>query len=110
MKHLSEGVGKALEAKIAERWQYYVDDPTPRWAEVVINNPGIKRYGNDLGIEKVVFGIGTFFHVGRPSDHFALKEHALSKIKIPLMKGEATFRMITDPQGRVLQFDAEKTT
>jgi hypothetical protein len=61
MQHLSKTVGKALETKIAERWQSYVDDPTPRWAEVVVNKPGIKRYGNDMSIEKVVFGIGTFF-------------------------------------------------
>jgi Restriction endonuclease len=105
MEHLSKAVGKALEAKIAERWQYYVDDPTPRWAEIVINKPGITRHGKDIGVEKVVFGIGTFFHVSRPSDHLALKEHALSQIKIPLMKGEAIFRMITDPQGNVLKFD-----
>jgi hypothetical protein len=108
MQHLSKSVGKALEDKIAERWQHYVDDPTPRWAEIVVNKPGIKRYGSDMSIEKVVFGIGTFFHVGSPSDHFALKEHALSQIKIPLMKGQATFKIITDPQGRILNFDAEE--
>jgi len=105
MQHLSESMGKLLEAKIAERWQSYVDDPTPRWAEVVINKPGIKRYEKDMGIEKAVFGIGTFFHVGTAGDHFALKKHALSQIKIPLMKGDATFKIIADPQGNVVSFD-----
>jgi len=110
MEHLSKTVGSALEAKIAERWQYYIDNPSPIWAEVIINKPGIKRYGSDMGIEKVKFGIGTFFHVGTSSDHFALKGHALSQIKIPLMKGEATFKIITDPQGKILKFDTENTT
>jgi hypothetical protein len=105
-KQLSKAVAGALEAKIAEKWQHCVDDPTPRWAEIVINTPGITRNGKDMGVEKVVFGVGTFFHVGHPSDHFALKEHALSQIKIPLFKGEATFRIITDPQGDILKLDA----
>jgi hypothetical protein len=43
MQRLSESVGKALEDKIAEKWQDYVDDPTPRWSEVVIEKPGIAR-------------------------------------------------------------------
>ena len=110
MQRLSDPVGKALEAKIAERWQYFVDNPAPRWAEIVIHKPGITRCGKDIGIEKAVFGIGTFFHVGGPSDHFALKEHAMSQIKIPLMKGEATFKIITDPQGSIPNFDTEETT
>ena len=84
-----------------------IDDPTPRWAEVVINKPGIQRYGKDMGIEKIVFGIGTFFHVGTATDHFALKEHALSQFNIQLMKGGAKFKMITDPRGRVLSFDVD---
>jgi hypothetical protein len=109
MRQLSKAVGQALEAKIAERWQHYVDDPTPRWAEIVIDKPGITRHGKDMGVQKVVFGIGTFFHVGRPSDHFALKEHAFSKLKLPLMKGEVTFRIITDPQGNILTFDGQTT-
>ena len=107
MQRLSVNVGKGLEAKIAEKWQSYIDDPTPRWAEVIVNKPGIQRYGKDMGVEKIVFGIGTFFHVGAPTDHFALKEHALSQIKIPLVKGEAKFKIITDPQGRILNFHVE---
>jgi hypothetical protein len=109
IERLSKTVGQTLENKIAERWQYYIDNPTPRWAEIVLHRPGITRHGNDMGIEKVIFGIGTFFHVGSPSDHFALKEHALSQIKMPLIKGEATFKIITDPQGNILSFDAETT-
>jgi hypothetical protein len=105
MKNLSASVGKALEAKIAENWQRYVDDPTPRWAEIVIDRPQITRRGEDMGVEKVVFGIGTFFHVGSPNDHFGLKQHALSKVKISLMRGEAAFRIITDPEGNILKLD-----
>jgi hypothetical protein len=111
MQQLSANISKALEAKIAERWQHYIDDPTPRWAEIVITKPGITRYGKDMGIEKIVFGIGTFFHVANPSDHFAVKQHALSQIKIPRFNGETTFTMITNPQGNVLSFgvkDAKK--
>jgi hypothetical protein len=104
MQQLSANISKALEAKIAERWQYYVNNPTPIWAEIVITKPGITRFGKDMGIEKIVFGVGTFFHVGRVGDHFALKKHALSQIKIPTFKGETTFTMITDPQGNVLSF------
>lgn len=107
MQRLSEGTGKALEAKIAEKWESYIDDPTPRWAEVIINSPGIQHYGKDFGVEKIIFGVGTFFHVGRPTDHFALKQHALSQIKIPRMTGEAKFKIVTDPQGRILSLHVE---
>jgi hypothetical protein len=104
MNHLSKNVEKTLEAKIAERWQEYLREATPRWAEITVTKLGLNKHGKDMGIEKVVFGIGTFFHVGSASDHFALKEHALSQIKIPRFNGETTFTMITDPQGKVLRF------
>jgi hypothetical protein len=107
MKQMSERVGKMLQEKIAERWQHYVDDPTPRWVEIVINKPGIIRHGKDMGIDKLVFGVGTFFHVGSPDNHFALREHALSHVKINLMDSKKTFRIITVPQGRILKFDSE---
>jgi hypothetical protein len=108
MERLSANVGKALEAKIAERWQHYIDDPTPRWMEIIITKPCITRHGKDMRIEKLVFGIGTFFHIGRPSDHFAIKQHALSQIKFPTFKGDATFSIITDPQGNVLSFGVKE--
>jgi hypothetical protein len=55
MANMSKDVGKTLEAKIAESWQTYINDPKPRWAEIVINKPSITRYGEDMGIDKVIF-------------------------------------------------------
>jgi Restriction endonuclease len=104
-KHVRKDVAQALDAKIGEKWQTYIDDQTPRWAEFTQHEPPqFTIDGKDMGIERIVFGVGTFFYVGRASDHFALKELALSQFKLPLMKGEATFGIITDPQGRVLKF------
>jgi hypothetical protein len=105
IKQLSKSVGQTIEEKIAEKWQHYVDDSTPRWVEIVIPKPGITRYGVDMGIDKLVFGVGVFFHVGSPSKHFALRAHALSNVKIKLMNSEATIRIITDPHGNILKFD-----
>lgn len=102
MKQLKIDVAQTIRAKIAENWEHYIDDPTPRWCEFTLHKPGITRYGKDMGIERVVFGVGTFFHVGAPGDHFALKEFALSEIKLQLMKGEAAVTMITNPKGSLL--------
>ena len=102
MERLSAQVGAMFETKIAERWQYYVDDTTPRWAERVVNKPGITRYGRDMGIERLVFGVGTFFHVGSPGAHFALSQYAISDIKIQMMDRDAGFHIITDREGRFM--------
>ena len=71
--------------------------------EVVVNKPGITRYGQDMGIERLVFGVGTFFHVGSPSAHFALSEYAISDIKIQMMDGDAGFHIITDRDGKFVE-------
>jgi hypothetical protein len=105
MKQMSRNVGAALEAKIAEKWQRYVDDPTPRWAEIVWDKPPITEHGHDIGINKIVFGVGTFFHIGIPTEHFALRNFALSDAKITMMNAEVTFRMITDQQGHLRSVD-----
>jgi hypothetical protein len=106
MDRLSAQVGAALEAKIAERWQYFIDDPTPRWAEITVNKPSITRHGQDMGIERLIFGVGTFFHVGSPGAHFALSEYAISDIKIKTMKQEAAFHMITARDGKFVTIGA----
>jgi hypothetical protein len=106
MDRLSVEVAAALEAKIAERWQYFIDDPTPRWAEITVNKPGITRHGQDMGIERLIFGIGTFFHVGSPAAHFALSEYAISDLKIKTMKEEAAFHMITARDGKFVTIGA----
>lgn len=112
MRHLSKDVAQAVDAKIAENWQQHVDHPIKRWCEFTAEKPPriVDHEGKDVGVEKIVFGVGVFFHVGAPGDHFALKEHALSQIKIPLMKGEATFKMITDPAGKLLTLDVPVKT
>jgi hypothetical protein len=109
MREMSADVGRTIEVKIAEKWQQYVDDPTPRWVEIEKARPGITRYGQDMGIDKLVFGVGVFFHVGSPrGEHFALREHALSDVKINRMGAEMTVRIITNPQGNILNFDARQ--
>lgn len=105
MQNLSENLGAELEAKIAQNWQRYVNDPTPIWAEVVWDKPPVAEHGRDTGIDKIVFGVGTFFHVGSPTEHFALRDFALSDAKITLMNAEVTFRMITDQQGHLKSLD-----
>jgi hypothetical protein len=100
MKHLSTQIGHIFEAKIAERWQYYIDDPTPRWAEFVWERPGLMQHGHPIDVEKVVFGVGTFFHVGSPSHHFALRDHALSEVQIKMMNSELILRMVKDGDGQ----------
>jgi hypothetical protein len=106
MDRLGAQIGTALEAKIAERWRYFIDDPAPRWAEITVNKPGITQHGQDMGIERLIFGVGTFFHVGSPSAHFALSEYAISNIKIKTMKQEAAFHMITARDGKFVTIGA----
>jgi hypothetical protein len=107
-KEISASVGRTIETKISEKWQQYADDPTPRWVEIAIARPGITRYGEDMGIDKLVFGVGVFFHVGSPrGEHLALREHALSDVKINCMGSEMTVRIITNPQGNILKFDVQ---
>lgn len=104
--HMKKEVTQAFDAKIGEKWQVLIDEPTPRWAEFTQHKPPRFTLGaKDMGFEKIVFGIGAFFHVGRASDHFALKEFALSQFKLPLMKGETTFGIITDPLGNILKLE-----
>jgi Restriction endonuclease len=100
MAQLSRHVGTMLEAKIRENWQHFCSDTTPRWAEFVIPNPGIQHHGVPLGIDKIVFGVGTFFHVGSPENHVALKEHALSTVVIKKMKEDAILRFVFDRNAR----------
>ena len=100
---LSAQVGAALEAKIGERWQYFISDTTPRWAEITVNKPGITRHGQDLGIERLVFGVGTFFHVGSPGAHFAFSEYAISDMKIKMMNRDAAFHIVSARDGKFVR-------
>jgi hypothetical protein len=105
MDRLSQQVGLALRAKIAERWQDYITDPTPRWAEIVVNNPGLMKDGEPLDIEKIVFGVGTFFHVGSPNSHFTLREHALSEVTIKTMQVDSKLKLIFDRDAKPVIVD-----
>jgi Restriction endonuclease len=106
MERFSAQIAAALEAKIAQRWQHFIDDPTPRWAEVQVRKPGITRHGQDMGVELLVFGVGTFFHVGSPGAHFALSEYAISDIRIQTMTHETGFHIITERDGKFVMVGA----
>ena len=106
MDRLSAQVGAALKAKIAERWQYFIGDPTPQWSEITVNKPGITQHGQDMSIERLIFGVGTIFHVRSPGGHFALSEYAISDMKIKTMKQEAAFHMITARDGKFVTIGA----
>ena len=105
MQRLSQQVGSMLEAKIAERWQYFVDDTTPRWAEIEVKNPGLSRDGAPLDIEKIIFAVATFFHVGSPNTHFALREHVLSDVVVQTMRADAKLKLIFDRDARPVSID-----
>lgn len=105
MKRVSKEAAQQLNAKIAKDRERRIELANKLYSEFSLDNPPriVSRDGKDVGIEKIIFGIGTIFHEGRASQHFALKEHALSLVKIPLMKGEATVRLITDSAGGLLK-------
>jgi hypothetical protein len=105
MQRLSQQVGTALEAKIAERWQYFVGDNTPSWAEIWVKNPGLMKDGNPLDVEKIVFGVATFFHVGSPGSHFAMREHVLSDVVIKTMQRDSKLRFIFDRDAKPVSID-----
>jgi hypothetical protein len=105
MDHMSKEVGAALKAKIKENWQRYCTDTTPRWATVVIPRPGLMQYGKPLDVERIVFGVGTFFHVGSPNNHFALREHSLSKVSIKTMNADAELKLVFDREAKPLTID-----
>jgi len=94
-----------LEAKIGESWQYFVDDTTPRWAEIEVKNPGLTKDGQLLDIEKVIFGVGTFFHVGSPKGHFALRDHVLSDVVVKTMRADSKLKLIFDRDAKPISID-----
>jgi hypothetical protein len=105
MERLSQQVGQMLEAKIAENWQSYFADSTPRWAEIVVASPGLMKDGQPLDVEKIVFGVGTFFHIGQADKQFALREHALSDVAIKTMKDDFKLRLVFDKEARPVSID-----
>lgn len=105
MQYLSQQVASQLEAMIAERWQQLIDDPTPRYAEVEVRNPGLMRDGEPLDIEKIVFGVATFFHIGSPNTHFALREYSLSDITIETMQAASKLRLVFDTDAKPISID-----
>jgi hypothetical protein len=104
-QHIRGNVGAQLTAKIAERWQESIADPTPRWAEFTIPNPGLTKDGKPLDVAKIVFGVGTFFHVSSPSSHFALREHVLSDVVVKQMRTSSNIRLIFDGDAKPISVD-----
>ena len=105
MDRLSKQVAAMLEAKITETWELYFDDPTPRWVEVEIPNPGLMKDGKPLDVEKVIFGVGTFFHIGSADKHFALQEHSLSHVTIATTKTDTNLRLVFDRNAKPISID-----
>ena len=105
MENISHQVSKILEAKIQENWQSYFDNTTPRWAEIVVSSPGLQQHGQPLDIEKIVFGIGTFFHIGSADPHFTLREHSLSDVTIETMNAATSIRLVFDKDAKPVSID-----
>jgi hypothetical protein len=61
--------------------------------------------GEPLDIEKIIFGVGTFFHVGSPDSHFALRGHALSDVIIKTMQVDSKLRLIFDRDAKPVSID-----
>jgi hypothetical protein len=104
MNRFGPPLAAQITAMIAENWQSHVDDPRPRWAELTWSDPPPIIPGSSIG--KIVFGVGTFFHVGSPDTHYALRAHAMSEAKIQCMDSVAIVQIFTDPEGNLLSFDA----
>lgn len=107
-EHVDKNATQQLIAKIRSDRARHIELPNKLYSEFSLDSPPriVSRIdGRDVGIERIVYGIGTIFHEGRASQHFALKEHALSLVKIPLIEGEATVRMLTDSTGDLLKIE-----
>lgn len=108
MEHHSAKVGAALTDKIGEKWQYYIDNPTPRWAEFEVQvPPGTNVYNATTvkEVTKIAFGVGTIFEVTRQvPKHVVMDNRAAATFIAP--KENASFRIVIDDQKNVLHVEA----
>ena len=65
----------------------YINDPKPRWAEIVISKPAITRYGKDVSIDIVIFGVATFLH---REERRRRQQEAVAKAAKLVAQGPAT--------------------
>jgi Restriction endonuclease len=103
-------VGEMLDAKIAEKWQSYVDDPRPRYCEISVDDLGAEIIldGETIRIDRLVFGCGTIFNVeSAPVNNFVLGPHMLSRFTAQL--GDRNFRvsLITCDDGSTRDIQVE---
>lgn len=63
--NMSADVVRAIDAQIGKCWQKYIADPTPTWTEVYVDVEGevLMNETERHHIDRICFGIGTFFKV-----------------------------------------------
>jgi hypothetical protein len=81
---LASTVEAQINAKIDERWADFIDDPRARYAEFTIpaaSNASIEVHGQRHAVEKIVFGVGTLFHVvERMPDSIVMQQRLIQSL------------------------------
>jgi hypothetical protein len=85
VQHVQERADQAISAKIAENWQRFFSDSTPRYCEMNVDKvqAEINLDGRTIRIDRLVFGCGTKFYFRRADvDSVVLGQHMLSRVTV----------------------------
>jgi hypothetical protein len=98
-----------MTAKIAENWQNYILNPTPRYCEFHVNNMNaqINLDGRVIYLDRLVFGCGAKFRLRRADvDNLVVGDHMLSRLTVgTIAEREFGLSIITDRERRVLSME-----
>jgi hypothetical protein len=109
VQHVRDKADREMTAKIAENWQNYIMNPTPRYCEFHVNNMNaeINLDGKVIYLDRLVFGCGAKFHLRRADvDNLVVGDHMLSRLTVGTI-AESEFRLsiITDRERGVLSVE-----
>jgi hypothetical protein len=92
-----------LETKIGQRWQAFIDDPTPKYSETTVTTKSGATLAvgeHRIPISKVVFGIGTLFEVVEQTPTArVLKERLVQSLSHPSPERTLRLQWVVNQQG-----------
>ncbi|WP_374571577.1 restriction endonuclease [Phenylobacterium sp.] len=111
-KHVATQVSDAVDAKIGERWQWFVEHPNPpRWVEFVVQVDAHvwKDESDRYPIDRMIFGVGVFFNVsiGRPVS-YVIHDLLVEKFEPMFPDGPVSVHWVRDSTGVTRHIEARK--
>ncbi|WP_293862562.1 restriction endonuclease [uncultured Alsobacter sp.] len=91
-----------IQDLIGQNWQMYFEDRSPRWIEFGWDSPELPSEFIGENITSIKFGVGTYFHFAKPTQHFALKKFAISTGKMDLVSHSGDLQLVTNEHGELV--------